>query len=79
MYKVTIEVTEGQMEDIIDCLNKYEVDEDEGEERLTLEEVKSKPNLLKYLAEEAVKDGVAPYDPMEFWNNDGWCDFRDYR
>jgi hypothetical protein len=77
LYTVQVGVNQDQLEQIIKCLNKYEIDEDETE--LTIEEVKSNPNLLKYLCEEAVVDGVALYDPFEFWNNDGWCDFKDYR
>lgn len=75
---VVVNVTEKQLLSFIEILNKYEID-DNDEERLTSEEVLSKPNLLEYLCKEAVNDGVALYDPFEFWNNDGWCDFRMYR
>lgn len=74
---VPVSVTEKQLESFIAILNGWELRK--HEERLTLEEVMSKPKLLEYICREAVEDGVGVYDPLTFWNNDGWCDIRDYR
>lgn len=85
VYTVQVNVTKTQLLSIIACLNRHEFDsgrknpEGVEDEILTFTEVMSKPNLLKYLCEEAVEDGVALYDPVEFWTNDGWCDVRDFR
>lgn len=79
VYSVTTHISREQLLGFIKILNEYEIDEDEGEELFTVEEVLSKPDLLKYICTEAVNDGVALYDPIEFWNNDGWCDVKDFR
>jgi len=76
---VPVEVNNVQLQGIIDTLNRFEIDENEGETPLTIEEVEGNKELLTYLCKEAVEDGIALYDPVEFWNNDGWCDFKDYR
>ncbi len=77
VFVVPVNVTRSQLVDnIIRILNRYELCE---EEPLTIEEILSKPELLKYLCTESVKDGIALYDPYEFWSNDGWCNVRDYR
>lgn len=76
--RVVTYVSREQLEGIIKCLNENELS-DEQEERLTIEEVLANPKLRDYLCGEAVEDGIALYDPDEFWNNDGWCDLRDYR
>lgn len=79
-------VSREQLEGIIKCLNENELEgwrnpdgSGEQEELLTIEEVLANPKLRDYLCGEAVEDGIALYDPHEFWNNDGWCDLRDYR
>lgn len=78
VYTVQVNITKSQLLNIITILNKWEIDEEEDETLLTFEEVTSKPLLLKYICEDAVKgDGLV--DPEESWNNDFWCDFRDYR
>ena len=74
---IAVNVNVGQLNDILDTLNKHEIDE--GEEKLTLTEVVNNEKLLNYICREAVEDGTAMYDPFEFWNADGWCDFKDYR
>lgn len=79
VFTVQVEVTEKQLKSFISVLNENEVDEDEGEKELTFKEVTGNPKLLEYICTEAVKDGVGMYDPEEFWNSDGWCDWRDYR
>lgn len=74
--EVTVQVTQDQLEDILEVINRYELDE--GIE-LTLEQVLANDELLTYICETAVDDGVlALYDPLEFWNNDGWCDVQDH-
>lgn len=75
VFKATVDVTKQHLEAFIETLNAW----DRPTSPLTLEEVLSKPVLLKYICSEAVEDGVAMYDPEEFWSNDGWCDWQDYR
>jgi hypothetical protein len=77
VFTVPVNITKKHLISFIEVLNQYEIDE--AEEELTIEEVLSKPKLLEYLCIGAVEDGTAMYDPFEFWNNDGWCDFKDYR
>jgi len=75
---VPVEVTIKHILSFMEVLNDREIERPE-EEFLTLDEILKNHKLMKYLATEAVNDGVAMFDPFEFWNNDGWCDFRDYR
>lgn len=75
IFVVPVKVTSTQLQSFIDVLNKWEFDED----KLTFDEVMAKPKLLEYICTEAVLDGTAIFDPLSFWNNDGWCDIRDYR
>lgn len=77
VFVVPVSVTKNELESFLLVLNELELEEDEDE--LTVEEVLNNPDLLRYLCEEAVEDGVALHDPQEFYSNDGWCDFRDYR
>lgn len=86
IYTVTFELTESDLQNIINVLNDYEFDgsvEDEDEDPdltkpLTIEEVKENPELLKYLCEMDYKD-YAFSDLFGYWNNDGWTDVRKYR
>jgi hypothetical protein len=75
VFVVPVNITKIQLVNIILVLNKFEFPEDP----LTIEEVLSNPELLKYICTEAAEDGTALFDPFEFWNNDGWCDIFDYR
>ena len=73
-------VSRQHLEEIIEFLNEQELDdEEEQEEKLTVEEVLSKPELLRYLVVEELEDRDEMFDPFEYWNADGWCEFRDYR
>ncbi len=73
---VQFEVTEEQIQKIVNLLNKWSIDEDE--QPLTLQEVLTNQNLLDYLIDQdAVLYGLT--DMSEYYRNDGWCDFRDYR
>jgi len=66
------------VDDIVEVLNKYEVDTEDGEKLLTLDEVLNNHALLAYLAKNAVFEN-GWYDPEEAWNNDAFCDWEDYR
>lgn len=77
VFVVPVKVTSVQLQSFIDILNGWEFKKHET--RLTFDEVMANPKLLEYICTEAVLDGVAMYDPLTFWNNDGWCDIRDYR
>lgn len=73
---VKIDITKKDLQDFLDVLNKWELT-DEGDEKLTIENVVSRPNLLDYIVDEIVNEwGWA--EPLDFWNGDGWCDIRDY-
>lgn len=76
VLEVVVKVTKNQLLSFINVLNKWEFGK---KDQLTFDEVMSKPKLLNYICSTAVEDGVALYDPLSFWNNDGWCDIRDYR
>jgi hypothetical protein len=74
MYTVTITITESDVQQIIDELNYH----DESNP-LTLDEVKAKPELLKYLVESLDFKELAMLDLEQFWNSDGWADVENYR
>lgn len=76
--EIMVQVTDQHISEFIEQMNR-DVYEDEGEQFLTVEEVVGNDRLLTYVCEQAVADGVALYDPLEFWNADGWCDWKDYR
>lgn len=81
VYVVKTEITTGELQELIDFLNAKECGENnwriEGSAPLlTLEEVTGNPKLLAYLCEALV---LKEYDIPEAWNNDGFCDFADYR
>ena len=57
----------AHIEAVIKILNEYEIWD--GEKELTVEDVTSSPNLLKYLS--AGQD-----DPFEHWNAEGYSDWR---
>ena len=79
LMTVTIEIKQSDIQAIIDVLNEYEVYEEEGDEKLTLEELQEKPELLKYLVNELdFKDSLMS-DLEEFWNGDGWSEWRTFR
>lgn len=73
------ELTKQQLMVIIDCLNKYEFDEDVGDVPLTYDEVINNPKLLEYITTSAFSDWSGINDPVSFWNDDGWCDIQNYR
>ena len=76
---VAVPITGDDLERFIKVINGgWEVREEEVPP-LTLPELMSNDRLMEYIVTEAVEDGVAMYDPGEFWNNDGWCDWQDYR
>ena len=74
MYTITIEVTESQIQDILDTLNKYKCDDNP----ITMEEVKNNPELLEYLCTEPNLN-FNDIDPTDHFSNDGWCDVSDHR
>lgn len=77
VHVVQVEITETNLQDIIDILNKREIDD--GEVPLTLQEVVKNKQLLEYICKEAVNDILGLYDPHELWNNGGWEDFKEFR
>ena len=76
IFTVQTHITKDQLIGWIKVINQYMW---KDEEPLTIEEVMSKPDLLKYICDEAVEDGVAVYDPLEFIRNDGWMDLEKFR
>ena len=79
VYTVTIDITKKDLKDIVQVLNDREFDDfEEGDEPFTVEEILSKPKLLKYVCEMDYKD-YAFESLSEYWNADGWCDIRKYR
>lgn len=77
VYVVKTAITRAELQEVVDLLNKNELDEDdESQPLLTIEEVLGNPELLSYLCESLVKQ---EYDIEELWNDDGFCDFADYR
>ena len=73
---VTFTFSEAQVETFLKSINR----DFEDDNKITIEEVKAKPELLKYICEQVAKD--IPFgcvDPVEFWNGDGWCDVSKYR
>jgi hypothetical protein len=82
--QVLVSITDIQLQTFIDQINQDLADEDgdlfdEDDGLLTITEVVGNQKLLDYICESAVEDGTAVYDPEEFWNNDGWCDWSDFR
>lgn len=77
VYTQPVTVSREQLESFLNIINKYLLDEED--EKITVEECLLKPDLMKYICGEAIKDGAAMWDPLEFWNNDGWCDIKDHR
>ena len=74
VYRIEIQLTRNDLENLLEVLNRYEFDDNP----LTVEEVLSKPDLLKYICEMDFKECTL-IDPLEYWNNDGWCDVHNYR
>lgn len=75
VYTTQISVNEIQLRSFIPYLNRNRDDDNP----ITYEEIINNKKLLKYVCTEAVEDGVALFDPAEFWINGGWCDVEDYR
>ena len=80
VYTQTVSVSAEQLESFVKTLNN-DVDVDEGEELLTVEEVKQNQELLTYICKNAIEEGIEEVasDPEEFWNMDGWCEWTEYR
>ena len=79
LWAVAVHVSVSQIESFIKTINNgYEVSSGEAEP-LTIQELMSNDRLMDYICTGAVEDGIAMYDPFEFWCNDGWCDWQDYR
>lgn len=82
VYVVKTEILTGDLQELIDLLNKNELaegmqlDDEDLKPLLTLEEVLGNPELLAYLCEALV---MKEHDVDEAWNQDGFCDFADYR
>lgn len=76
VYIAQIAVTEAVLEDIVGTINR-DIYVEDGDVLVTVEEVKAKPKMLKYLCQRAAEGGL--YDIEEVWNSDGFCDFADYR
>lgn len=77
LFVCEVPVSEQMMQEVIDVLNEYEIYPEDGDQPLTLEEVKNNPDLLKYLCSDP--DPFVTREVVEFWNADGWCDFKQYR
>ena len=83
----SIVISDSQIKDVVDCLNNHEADlmTEEGQQLLTVEEVKNNPKLANYLMNGAVVEFddtnqlTIFIDSEECWNNDCYCDFLDYR
>jgi len=76
VFTVQTPITYAQLLIWVNAINKGMW---KDEEPLTIEEVTSKPDLLKYICDEAVEDGRAVYDPDDFINDDGWMDLEKFR
>jgi hypothetical protein len=76
VYSQAVNVTTAQLQKIVDVLS-HDVYEDE--QPLSIDEVLNNPQLLDYICSNTIEDGVALYDPHEAWNNDCWCEWKDYR
>jgi len=76
---VSVSVTRERLVDILENINEYVTDPDSESGPITIEECLSNQELREYICFEAVQDGVALYDPLEFIRNDGWADIEDYR
>lgn len=78
VFRKEVTITNEQLEDIVKVLNR---DGCSQQPPLTVSEVIEKPELLDYICGEIIEDGVlaALCDPMEFYRNDGWCDWKQYR
>ena len=77
LYVVKIAITAKDINDVINTLNRHEIEE--GETPLTLKEVQSNPELLKYLFDGVDWKEATIGDPEEYWNADGWDEFKKYR
>jgi len=76
VFSVVVHITRQDLLDFINTLNKWEIED--GEEPLTIEEVMSKPDLLKYLCDEGVA-GNAVFDSTDCWNGGFWGEWRQFR
>lgn len=80
MYTVQVEINHKQLQKMLDAINKFFVNEEDGEEPITIEECQAKPELMKYICESAVEDGTGMYDPYSAaGEGDLWCDVNEYR
>jgi hypothetical protein len=76
IFSVTISYTENELEYILDILNEHELEE--NEKKLTVKEVVKNKKLLSYIfSEDFVK--FSGDDSDDYWNNDGWSEWRNYR
>ncbi|MCK5016715.1 MAG: hypothetical protein KAS32_06525 [Candidatus Peribacteraceae bacterium] len=76
VYSQTVTISKKQLESFIPELNR---DLDEGEKELTVSEVLSNKRLLTYICSSVIDDGTGIHDPFEFWNSDGWCEWKSFR
>lgn len=75
VYVVKTEILTGDLQDLIDLLNKYEL-RGKDDKKLTLEEVLATPELLAYLCESLV---LKEHDLEEAWSADAYIDYAQYR
>lgn len=77
MYKIEIEISRERMQQIIDGVNDLFVYEDEGDKKLTIEEVDSNEKLRNYLLTQTIvhDDDLC----VLIGEQDACCDVKDYR
>ena len=75
-YIINVEVDKKDLVEIVDIINKHDIDTSVGDVVLSVEEVENNFKLLSYLLTSHIESG---YDGFECWNSDGFCEFEDYR
>lgn len=76
IYTVQVPIFKDQLREVINVINKHDLDEDD--EKLTLGGVLDNPPLLKYLCEALVELDNVGVDVFDIWNQDGFCDWKDF-
>lgn len=78
VYTVQVPIFRGQLREVIDMINEHDIHEDDEFDKLTLEGVLNNPPLLKYLCEALVELDNVGGDVFDIWNQDGFCDWKDF-
>lgn len=75
VFSMPMHVTRSHLQSFVNTINQFE----KPQPKLSVQEVIDNKELLNYICSNALEDGVAMYDSTEFYRNDGWSDWEQYR